>query len=332
MPDEAPLANFNLRVEVSAALGGERVDRALAMITGRSRTEITDLIVAGGVFVNGHQVVVRHHRVAPGDVIVFDDEMARPVKELRPAEPGAVEFSVVYEDGAIIVIDKPAGLVVHPGAGHRDDTLASGLIARFPDLVPAAKMGAGDVDRPGIVHRLDKDTSGLLVVARTPEAYHALVVQLAQRTMGREYRALALGMFDNEAGTIEAPIGRSTRSPTKMTVNAGGREARTHYRVLDRFDQPIALSLVRLQLETGRTHQIRVHLAAIGHPVAGDERYGGKKGDLDLDRPFLHAELLRLIHPKTGRSMEWQSSLPADLQRCLERLHVQDETERPRTR
>jgi len=326
MADDQERANAGQVVEVSDALDGERVDRALAMITGMSRTEITEMIGAGGVSINGNRVQVRHHRVSPGDVIAFDDTIKLPRDVLRAADHGAIAFEVVYEDESIIVIDKPAGLVVHPGAGHRDDTLASGLIERFPDLVEAARMGAGDADRPGIVHRLDKDTSGLLVVARTPDAYHSLVSQLAERSMGREYSALAIGSFDNDAGTIEAPIGRSTRFPTKMTVNASGREARTHYRVLERFDQPIALSLVHLKLETGRTHQIRVHLAAIGHPVAGDVRYGGKKRELALDRPFLHAELLRLTHPVSNESMQWESALPAVLLACLGQLHAEDET------
>lgn len=332
MADDQERTNAGQVVEVSVALDGERVDRALAMITGMSRAEINELILAGGVSINGNRVSVRHHRVSPGDVIAFDDTFKLPTAALRPADHGAIAFEVVYEDEAIIVIDKPAGLVVHPGAGHRDDTLVSGLIERFPNLVEAARMGAGDADRPGIVHRLDKDTSGLLVVARTPAAYQSLVSQLAARSMGREYRALSLGSFDNDAGTIEAPIGRSTRFPTKMTVNAGGREARTHYRVLERFDQPIALSLVHLKLETGRTHQIRVHLAAIGHPVAGDVRYGGKKRELNLDRPFLHAELLRLIHPVTNDLMQWESALPAELLQCLAQLHVEDETNKSRTR
>lgn len=312
------------RVEVSGALDGERVDRALAMITGRSRAEIAELIVNGRVRVNEQVVTVRHQRVVPGDVLVFDTHVAAAHQVLRPSEKGAIVFDVVYEDDAIIVIDKPAGLVVHPGAGHRDDTLASGLISRFPDLVDAAINGAGDSSRPGIVHRLDKDTSGLLVVARTPASYGSLVAQLASRSMGREYRALALGIFDNDEGTIEAPIGRSTRFPTKMTVHASGREARTRYSVLTRFDQPIPLSLVHLRLETGRTHQIRVHLSAIGHPVAGDARYGGRKRELALDRPFLHAERLRITHPTTGESMEWESQLPAELARCLSQLHELD--------
>lgn len=326
MTEHAPATGALQRVEVSDALDGERIDRALSMITGRSRQQISDLIGTGRVFVNDVAVGVRHHRVSPGDVVTFYDDPVISGATLRPADRGDIDFLVVYEDEAIIVIDKPAGLVVHPGAGHRDDTLASGLISRFPDLVGAALAGAGDPSRPGIVHRLDKDTSGLLVVARTPAAYTSLVAQLADRSMGREYQALALGGLDSDVGMIEAPIGRSTRSPTKMTVHAGGREARTHYRVIGRFDHPVASTLLYLRLETGRTHQIRVHLSAIGHPVAGDARYGGKRKELLLDRPFLHAQLLRLTHPSTGVSMEWESQLPKDLERCLSQLRVATDT------
>lgn len=324
MPNEAPSLGGEERVEVSVALDGERVDRAVSMITGRSRADVAALVVLGNVRINGVVVTVRHHRVAAGDVLSFDANTAVKENELRPDEVSAMDLVVVYEDDSIIVIDKPAGLVVHPGAGHRDDTLASGLIARYPDLVQAARDGAGDPSRPGIVHRLDKDTSGLLVVARTPDAYGSLVGQLADRSMGREYRALAIGIFDNNEGMIEAPIGRSTRFPTKMTVHAGGREARTRYDVLARFDGPIAASLVHLRLETGRTHQIRVHLSAIGHPVAGDVRYGGARQELALTRPFLHAERLRITHPESGEQMEWQSDLPLELQNCLATMHELD--------
>ena len=328
MTDQSPPILADEIVEVSVALDGERVDRALAMITGRSRSEITDLITAGRIFVNDVAVHVRHHRVSSGDVIRFD---AKPLEErvaLRPAAVGAIDFEAIYEDDSIIVIDKPAGLVVHPGAGHHDDTLASGLITRYPDLVEAAQRGAGDPSRPGIVHRLDKDTSGLLIVARTPLAYDSLVAQLASRSMGREYRALAVGILENEEGLIEAPIGRSTRFPTKMTVLASGREARTRYDVLNRYDQPIPLTLLHLKLETGRTHQIRVHLSAIGHPVIGDVRYGGRKKEIALERPFLHAERLRITHPPTQASMEWVSEIPADLASLLRELHQLDADER----
>lgn len=320
---EADQSRHEERVEVTAALDGERVDRALATITGRSRAEVAARIARGQVSVNGVVVQVRHQRVIAGDTLVFVGDDAKPGDGLQPDPSADIVFRVVYEDEDIIVVDKPAGLVVHPGAGHLHDTLASGLIARYPDLIEAAREGAGDPSRPGLVHRLDKDTSGLLVVARTPEAYRSLVAQLQDRSMGREYEALALGSFDNDEGTIEAPIGRSSRAPTKMAVHAGGRDARTHYRVLEQFALPIPTTLLGLRLETGRTHQIRVHLGAIGHPVVGDARYGGTARDLPLDRPFLHASRLRLIHPATGEEMEWTSSRPDDLERMLSQLRDQ---------
>ena len=307
-------------IEVPSALDGERVDRAVSTVTGRSRAEVNDLIGSGSIRVNGTTVTVRHQRVAVGDNLQFDVTEVVERAQLRPASDPSVVFAVVYEDADLIVVDKPAGLVVHPGAGHRDDTLASGLIARFPDLVAAAEHGAGDPSRPGIVHRLDKDTSGLLVVARSPAAYASLVRQIASRSMGREYRALVLGMFENDEGTIEAPIGRSTRFPTKMTVHAGGRPARTRYLVAKRYDEPAPLTLLEVKLETGRTHQIRVHLSAIGHPIVGDSRYGGRTKQLVLHRPFLHAERLSLVHPSTEEPMEWTSPLPGDLVECLAAL------------
>jgi 23S rRNA pseudouridine1911/1915/1917 synthase len=308
---------MNGSVEIPAALAGERVDRVVAILTGRSRAEVAELIAAGKVALSGRVVAVRHLHVVEGDRLDVDAEEIGLLSQPGLTATASVEFGVVYVDEALIVVDKPAGLVVHPGAGHRDDTLASGLLSRFPDLAAAAAGGAGDPSRPGIVHRLDKETSGLLVVARTPAAYASLVAQLAARTMGREYQALALGLFDNDAGVIEAPIGRSTRFPTKMAVHAGGRAARTRYGVVGRFRLPIAVSLVHLELDTGRTHQIRVHLAAIGHPIAGDSRYGGSVKDLPLGRPFLHAEALSLVHPVTGESMRFTSPLPSDLSACL---------------
>ena len=319
-PEVTSAALGRERIEVSSGLDGERIDRALAMITGLSRSEVAAIISAGHVGINGKTATVRHLRVVTGDVVDFVLEPTSSADVPLAARGDDIAFEVAYEDDAIIVVDKPAGLVVHPGAGHRDDTLVSGLISRYPDLVAAARAGAGEPMRPGIVHRLDKDTSGLLVVARTADAYRSLVGQLASRAMGREYEALALGTLENDAGTIEAPIGRSTRDPTKMTVHASGRAARTSYSVISRFDAPVALTLVHLRLETGRTHQIRVHLSAIGHPVAGDARYGGRARELVLDRPFLHAARLSIIHPVTGAAMSWASPLPGDLARCLEDL------------
>jgi 23S rRNA pseudouridine1911/1915/1917 synthase len=209
-------------------------------------------------------------------------------------------------------VDKPAGLVVHPGAGHRDGTLVGGLLARFPEL---ASVGAPA--RPGIVHRLDRGTSGLLVVARTPAAFDDLVTQLSARTVERRYVAVVLGVPAPRSGVVDAPIGRSPRDPTRMAVAATGRPARTHYRVEQAFEQPVVAARLACRLETGRTHQVRVHLSAIGHPVVGDARYGGDRPALPAPRPCLHAARLGFRHPSTGEEMAFEAPLPRDLEAVL---------------
>ncbi len=220
-----------------------------------------------------------------------------------------VDVRVVAADDAVIVVDKPAGLVVHPGAGHEHGTLVHGLLARYPELA-----GVGDPRRPGIVHRLDRDTSGLLVVARSTDAYERLVAALAAHEVERRYLALVRGVPDAARATVDAPIGRSNRQPTRMAVRAGGRPARTTYEVLARDGDDAAL--LECRLETGRTHQIRVHLAAIGHPVLGDAAYGSAGGP--LRRPFLHAYVLAFTHPRLGDRRRFEAALPADLRRVLE--------------
>ncbi|MCU1491595.1 MAG: pseudouridine synthase, RluA family [Acidimicrobiaceae bacterium] len=306
------------QVEIPATLEGERVDRVVALLSGRPRSEVAALVTAGGVLVDG-QVVSRHRRVLAGELLQW--EAAEPELPWEgPPPDSSVPFQVVHEDGSLVVVDKPAGVVVHPGAGHREGTLVSGLLARYPDLGDATAAGAWPAERPGLVHRLDKETSGLLVVARTPDALAGLSRQLADRSMGRTYLALALGTLQAEEGTIDAPLGRSSREPTKVAVRADGREARTHYRVLERFSEPLLATLLEVTLETGRTHQIRVHLAAIGHPVAGDARYGGNAKALGLGRPFLHAARLRLVHPETGEALEFSSPLPPELSEVLDGL------------
>jgi 23S rRNA pseudouridine1911/1915/1917 synthase len=301
---------------VSLPLDGERLDRTIALFTGLTRSEIAAIIASGAVSLDGVVVTSRHRRVATGQEIVAALESATADVERAPQPNAAVPFEVLYEDADLLVINKPPGVVVHPGAGHQDDTLVSGLLAAYPDM---AGDGGAESFRPGIVHRLDKDTSGVLVVARSEAIRLALADQLASRHMARTYLALARGTVSNDEGVIEAPIGRSLRDPTKMAVRQAGRSARTRYTVRERYSSPVDLSYLQVQLDTGRTHQIRVHLQAIGHPVAGDTRYGGSLGGLGLKRPFLHAWRLAFTQPETGVEIEITAPLPADLTAVLER-------------
>jgi 23S rRNA pseudouridine1911/1915/1917 synthase len=312
------------RWEVPAALDGERVDRVLALITGLSRREVNDVVDGGRVRVGRRVVTSRSRKVRAGEALTVDGplEAAGPI---LPVADAGVGFDVVYEDEAVIVVDKPAGLVVHPGAGNKAGTLVHGLLALYPELGDLAESGAEE--RPGIVHRLDKGTSGLMVVARTAGALADLREQLATHEMARVYTTLVLGSVESDEGLIDAPLGRGDRDPTRVTVLAGGRPARTRYEVEARFDEPAPATLLTCRLETGRTHQVRVHLAAIGHPVIGDGRYGrgrsttvGSWRPLPADRPFLHARALGLRHPVTGAAMRWESPLPADLVAVLGRF------------
>ena len=292
--------------EVPPALDGERVDRVVSLVTGLPRAEAAELVDRGDVQINGSPVTSRSKKLRSGQML----EILVPVVvgPMRPTADASVEVPVVYVDDAIVVVDKPAGLVVHPGAGNDTGTLVNGLLARFPDLADT-----GEADRPGIVHRLDAGTSGLLVVARTPEAHASLVSQMAARTTERIYLALVLGTVEPDNGIVDAPIGRSGRDPTRMAVVATGRDARTRYSVLARRQHPVPTTEVECRLETGRTHQIRVHLAAIGHPVVGDTRYGGERPALPLGRPYLHAHRLSFDHPTTGQRVSFSSDLPPDL-------------------
>lgn len=295
---------------VPESLAGVRVDRAVSLLTGVSRSVAADLVARGRVQLGGAPVRSRSRQVATREALVV--VLPEPAV-LVPDE--TVPFGVVYEDEAILVVDKPPGVVVHPGSGARHGTLAAGLLARDPGIA-----GVGEPSRPGIVHRLDRGTSGLLAVARTPAALEALRAQLAARTVGRRYVALVAGHLASDRGIVDAPVGRSDRSPAKMAVSAAGRPARTGYRVLARLEVParsgarVPATLASCTLETGRTHQIRVHLCAIGHPVIGDDRYGHPpRGVVGAGRLFLHAAELSLDHPTTGRRVSWTSPLPADL-------------------
>ena len=302
-----------MREEIPSALAGERLDRVVAMTTGVTRAQASALVDEGAVRLDGATVRTRTRRVAAGQVVEVEVPEAVAAEAVAPDED--VVFDVVYADDDVIVVDKPPHLVVHPGAGNDAGTLVSGIVSRFPEVA-----GVGDPGRPGIVHRLDSGTSGLLVVARTTEAYESLVDQLQRRAVEREYVALVIGHIETNAGVIDAPVGRSGGDRTRMAVTADGREARTRYTVDRRYQEPQPLSLVTCRLETGRTHQIRVHLAAIGHPVVGDARYGGARPALALDRPFLHARRLAFDHPGSGERVSFDSPLPRDLQSFLDAL------------
>jgi 23S rRNA pseudouridine1911/1915/1917 synthase len=299
-------------VSVPAALAGERLDRVVATVTGVSRAVAAALVDGGAVELDGHVERVGKTRVVEGSSLAVALPPTEP--EGVRAEAG-VELDVVYEDADVVVIDKPPGLVVHPGAGNTSGTLVHGLVARFPEIA-----AVGDPARPGIVHRLDKGTSGLLIVARSQAAYSELVSQLAAHAVERRYDALAWGTVEPAVGVVDAPIGRSTRDPTRMAVSTRGRAARTHLRVQKVFHTPAPTSLIECRLETGRTHQVRVHLAAIDHPVVGDRRYGGVREPIHAPRPLLHARALAFVHPVTGVRVSLESPLPADFEAVLSGL------------
>jgi 23S rRNA pseudouridine1911/1915/1917 synthase len=297
-------------IVVPAVLAGERVDRAVALLTGWSRADVQVLLARAAIVIDGN-AVNKSHKLVEGSVIEVLEEPAVGA----PPEPDAnVEIDVRYSDDDVVIVAKPAGLVVHPGAGHADGTLVNGLLARFPDVA-----AIGDPYRPGIVHRLDRDTSGLLVVARSATAYDSLVEQISTRAVDRRYVALVWGALSSPRGVIDAPIGRSTARRTRMAVRESGKVARTEYEVRTAFVDPVC-SLLDCRLETGRTHQIRVHLSAIGHPVVGDATYGGSRVSISLDRPFLHATHLGFDHPVTGERIAFDDPLPAELAAVLSHL------------
>ena len=297
--------------EIPAALDGERLDRVVSLVADISRSDAAAVINAGGVAVDGEVAAAGKLRLKVGQVVTIDPD-AIPVAPEPEPDPGVV-FGVLIEDDDVVIIDKPAGLVVHPGAGNPDHTLVNGLLARYPEI-----RGIGDPIRPGIVHRLDVGTSGLMVAARSQRAYDALVAAMASRSVTRVYDTLAWGRPSAPAGIIDAPIGRDQRDPMRMAVVVGGRPARTHFETVEQFDDP-EVTRLRCQLETGRTHQIRVHLAAVDNPVVGDATYGGVRDGVDSPRPFLHAARLSFTHPVTGEVVDVSSPLPADLVAVLDR-------------
>jgi 23S rRNA pseudouridine1911/1915/1917 synthase len=288
-----------MHLVVEPEQAGERLDVFLARTAG-SRAAAQRLIDGGHVLVDG-EVRPKRHTVRAGERITVEE----PPPAVEPEVPDA-EFSVAYEDDHLLVIDKPPGVVVHPARGHRRGTLAQALEGRI--------AGGDDSRRPGIVHRLDRDTSGLLVVARTEAAHATLKEMMRRREVVREYLALVEGRPASRTGTIDAPIGRDRRVRTRVSTDTDEpRSAITHFETEETFE---AFTLLRVRLETGRTHQIRAHLLAIGNPVAGDPEYG-RAGLLDLPRQFLHAERLAFNHPVTGTPVEVRSPLPEELRRAL---------------
>ena len=291
-----------MELEIPPEAAGERLDVFLAPSLG-SRSQAQRAIAAGRVLVDG-AAAAKGHRVRPGERIAVEDEPAPPAV---PGGESAAPFGVAYEDEHLIVVDKPAGVVVHPARSHREGTLAQALSGRA--------AGGEDAGRAGIVHRLDRDTSGLLVVAKSDEVHRRLKAALAARDIRREYLALVEGRPPARSGTIDAPIGRDRRDRTRMAVDAGAgaKPAVTHFELERALPQA---TLLRVRLQTGRTHQIRVHLRAIGHPVCGDPEYG-HAGLYGLERQFLHAARLVFDHPVTGAPLDIVSPLPEDLERAL---------------
>ncbi len=302
-----------LILTVPETLDGQRVDKALAVLAaelhpGLSRARVQALMAEGHIKLGGKDFRDASRKAKAGDAF----EITLPAPEKAEPEAQAMDLAIAYEDKDLIVIDKPAGLVVHPAPGNRDGTLVNALLAHCGKSL----SGIGGVARPGIVHRLDKDTTGLMVVAKNDAAHQALAAQFADRRLSRTYQALVWGVPVPTRGAVDAPIGRSARDRKKMAVTGKGRSALTHYRVLKDFG---FASLVECTLTTGRTHQIRVHMAHIGHPVVGDQVYGkgrsakGAEALRAFPRQALHAVSLRFLHPRTEETMTFKSALPKDM-------------------
>lgn len=295
---------------ITARESGERIDALLAAeIDDLTRSQAARLIESGAVTLNGRPVK-KNHKTFPGQVFVAE----LPEPEESELLPENIPLDVVYEDEDIIVVNKPKGMVVHPAPGHSSGTLVNALLWHCGDSL----SGVGGEKRPGIVHRIDKDTSGLLIAAKNDQAHRFLSAQLADRSLSRTYEAVVLGRVKEDSGTIDAPIGRHPTDRKRMAVtDKNARSAVTHYEVIARYR---GYTHVRCHLETGRTHQIRVHMAYIGHPVAGDEVYRKGAGGKGLDGQCLHARKLRFIHPRSGELMELETQLPGYFVDFLSRL------------
>ncbi|MFI3078748.1 RluA family pseudouridine synthase [Streptococcus sp. 2021WUSS124] len=293
-------------MEVRVEVGGIRLDKALSDLTDLSRSVANEQIKAGQVLVNGQPKKAKYS-VQVGDVLTYQIPEVEEIDYVAEDIP----LEIVFQDEDVAVVNKPQGMVVHPSAGHTSGTLVNALLYHVKDL-----SGINGVLRPGIVHRIDKDTSGLLMVAKNDDAHTKLAAELKDKKSLRKYWAIVHGNLPNDRGVIEAPIGRSEKDRKKQAVTAKGKEAVTRFQVLERFGD---YTLVELILETGRTHQIRVHMAYIGHPVAGDEAYGPRK-TLKGHGQFLHARTLGFTHPRTGEVVEFTAEAPAIFQEVLEKL------------
>jgi 23S rRNA pseudouridine1911/1915/1917 synthase len=308
---ESPHSATTYTWHIQSGQAGQRLDRYLvAQLAGISRTGVQQLIAEGAVLVNGKPGKA-------GYLLRLNDEVqalrTAPTIQQHDVKPQVLPLDIIYEDADLIIINKAAGMVVHPAPGHHDDTLVNALLARYPEL----REHEGDL-RPGIVHRLDRDTSGLLIVARNTHTQAALIEQMKRHEIEKRYLALVEGVIGLDQGSIDAPIGRDPRHRQQMAITVmDSREAITHFRVLKRYSNH---TLLLLELETGRTHQIRVHLKAIGHPVMGDPTYGSGRTwrGIHLQRQFLHAYQLRFTHPTTGAILAFEAPLPADLQNVLD--------------
>jgi len=282
---------------------GQRLDQFLSVnLKGYSRSRVSNLIHSGRVLVEQRDGK-SSTKLKSGEVVT----VLPSVRQESSLQPQSIDLNIIHEDSDMLVINKQAGIPVHPGPGHQDGTVANALIEIYPNV-----KNVGSVDRPGIVHRLDMDTSGLMVVAKTQEAHLNIARQFENRTVEKTYLALVTGNLEREEAVIEAAIGRSPGDRQRMSVLENGREAITRYKVIRRYEN---FDLLEIRLLTGRTHQIRVHMASLGHPVAGDKIYGR---EIDhLDRQFLHSAILQFSHPATGKTVQYEASLPGDIAQFL---------------
>ena len=278
------------------------------VIEGKTRSFIQGLIADKAVTVNG-KIIKSNYKLKSNDEIVII--LPEPIELDVKAEN--IDLNIVYEDSDVIVINKPKNMVVHPAPGNYTGTLVNGLLYHCKDL-----SGINGVIRPGIVHRIDKDTTGILVIAKNDEAHNSLAKQFKDHSIKREYYALVEGRFSKESGTIDKPLGRNKKDRLKMDIVEDGRRAVTHYEVLEQYDKGV--SLIKCTLETGRTHQIRVHMASIGHPLVGDQTYGYKKQKFKIEGQALHAKTLGFIHPTTGEYIEFTSDLPEYFEELIKKL------------